>query len=150
MFGYQFGGIFFFEAAFFYDIVIVRIKYELLFLTGLLFTFFACHETGKTLIPETELIEYPVPFYELKPGAPPAFYYGIRTERFFYVEDSKGAWLLYDKNIDTGFKINLVGLDEYAFIQSDLARQLQELLLMYNYCYFPGKEEWQNWISPGK
>ena len=55
-------------------------------------------------------------------------YRGVRTDRFTYVRDLNGPWLLYDNVVDPYQMNNLLGLDEYIFIESDLENQLQELL----------------------
>ncbi|WP_297092066.1 hypothetical protein [uncultured Draconibacterium sp.] len=57
------------------------------------------------------------------------YYFGIRTERFFYLENETGPWILNDNHIYAAEPVNLVGFDEYIFIQYDLARQLDSLLL---------------------
>lgn len=77
---------------------------------------------------ESKLLEYPLPFYVWNDSLESKFFYGIEAGKFIYVRNFKGAWLLYDKRIETEQLINLVGLDEYIFIQSDLERQLKDLL----------------------
>lgn len=102
--------------------------------------FIACTQnTINTEHVSPELIEFPIPFYELSPGCSAATYYGIKTRRFCYVENKNGPWLLFDKYVDTNSPINLIGLDEYTYIQLDLARQRKELLQRNTNNFFPGK-----------
>ncbi len=74
------------------------------------------------------LFEYPTPFYLMGSGAEQQVIYGIKTQRFTYVEQDGRPWLLYDKHVDSAVNINMTDVDEYIFIQLDLARQLHELL----------------------
>lgn len=97
-----------------------------------IFAFLACNIEPLEK-PESRLIEYPAPFYFRTDAGKPNVFYGVETNKFIYVRDSKSAWLLYDKRIETSQLINLVGLDEYIFIQSDLETQLRYLLEIRKY-----------------
>jgi len=53
---------------------------------------------------------------------------GVRTERWTYIEDRNGPWLLYDNVIDPFQTKNLVGLHEHAAMQASLAALLRQQL----------------------
>ncbi len=91
-----------------------------------LFLLIGCRNSSP--IVTEELVKYSAPFYLQKPGLQ-LYYFGIRTERFFYLENETGPWILNDNHIYAAEPVNLVGFDEYIFIQYDLARQLDSLLL---------------------
>lgn len=94
----------------------------------------ACKEAVVETFPR--IIEYPIPFYKIDSDKNPRqFYWGIETSRFRYIENENGAWILNDKNLDA--HINMVGADEYIFIQSDLAQQLRVLRTSRYSNYFP-------------
>lgn len=77
---------------------------------------------------EAVLIQCPVPFHQWNYKNGGREYRGVKTKRFTYVRDLDGPWLLYDKNIDPYQMSNLIGTDEYIYIQSDLESQLQKIL----------------------
>lgn len=93
--------------------------------------FFACR-IPSVQKNEAKLIEYPVPFYLQNESLKSQFFNGIETPKFIYLRDFKGPWLLYDKRIKSNKNYNLIGLDEYVFIQSDLDDQLKNLLKVKN------------------
>ncbi len=97
-----------------------------------IFTFLACNDEPVQKS-EPRLIESPVPFYAWNDTLQTQFYYGVQTEKFIYVRNFEGAWFLYDKRIETSQLINVAGLDEYIFIQSELEFQLKELLKIRKY-----------------
>lgn len=97
-----------------------------------IFTFLACNDEPVQKS-EPRLIESRVPFYAWNDTLQTQFYYGVQTEKFIYVRNFEGAWLLYDKRIETSQLINVAGLDEYIFIQSELEFQLKELLKIRKY-----------------
>lgn len=74
------------------------------------------------------LIQCPVPFHQWNYKHGGREYRGVKTKRFTYVRDLDGPWLLYDKSIDPYQMNNLIGADEYIYIQADLESQLQKLL----------------------
>ena len=55
-------------------------------------------------------------------------YRGIRTERYTYVRDLKGPWLLYDDEKDPYQMTNLVGVADAAELQAKLDALLNEKL----------------------
>jgi arylsulfatase A-like enzyme len=91
------------------------------------------------------LIQCPVPFHQWNYKKGGREYRGVRTARFTYVRDLKGPWLLYDKNIDPFQMNNLIGVDEYIFIQSDLEQQLQQLLEQTNDKFLSGNDYMKKW-----
>jgi arylsulfatase A-like enzyme len=91
------------------------------------------------------LIQCPVPFHQWNYKKGGREYRGVRTARFTYVRDLKGPWLLYDKNLDPFQMNNLIGVDEYIFIQSDLEQQLQQLLEQTNDKFLSGNGYMKKW-----
>uniref|UniRef100_UPI0032171CCE sulfatase family protein n=1 Tax=uncultured Draconibacterium sp. TaxID=1573823 RepID=UPI0032171CCE len=102
--------------------------------------------TGEEL-PKNEavLIQCPVPFHQWNYQQGGREYRGVRTKRYTYVRDLKGPWLLYDNREDPYQMNNLVDLDEYIFIQSDLEEQLQELLKNNNDEFLSGNTYMKMW-----
>ena len=94
---------------------------------------------------ESVLIQCPVPFHQWNYSRGGREYRGVRTDRFTYVRDLNGPWLLYDNKVDPYQMTNLLGMDEYIFIQSDLEHQLQEWLRKTNDDFLPGNEYMKKW-----
>ena len=69
----------------------------------------------------------------------------VRSERFTFVRDLNGPWLLYDNLIDPYQMNNLLGLDEYIFIQADLENQLQQKLNKNKDEFQPGSYYMKLW-----
>lgn len=94
---------------------------------------------------EAVLIQCPVPFHQWNYQRGGREYRGVRTKRFTYVRDLNGPWLLYD-NMEDPFQMNnLVNLDEYIYIQSELEKQLQQLLKERNDKFLAGSEYMKMW-----
>ncbi len=74
------------------------------------------------------LIMCPVPFHQWSREKGGKEYRGIRTERYTYVKDLKGEWLLYDNLNDPYQMINLVTNPEYKEIKNCLEDELRKLL----------------------
>lgn len=91
------------------------------------------------------LIQCPVPFHQWNYSTGGREYRGVRSERFTYVRDLNGPWLLYDNLVDPYQMNNLLGLDEYVFIQADLENQLQDKLKNNNDKFLPGAEYMKMW-----
>lgn len=91
------------------------------------------------------LIQCPVPFHQWNYQNGGREYRGARTKRYTYVRDLNGPWLLYDNKMDPYQMNNLIGLDEYTYIQSDLEKQLQELLQKTNDKFLPGHDYMKQW-----
>ncbi len=94
---------------------------------------------------EAVLIQCPVPFHQWNYQNGGREFRGVRTKRFTYVRDLNGPWLLYDNLVDPFQMNNLIGADEYIFIQSDLEEQLQNLLRKTNDEFLPGEKYMQMW-----
>ena len=94
---------------------------------------------------ESVLIQCPVPFHQWNYSNGGREYRGVRTNRYTYVRDLNGPWLLYDNRLDPYQMNNLLGFDEYIFIQSDLDNQLKELLRKTNDDFLPGNEYMKKW-----
>ena len=94
---------------------------------------------------ESVLIQCPVPFHQWNYSSGGKEYRGVRTNRFTYVRDLNGPWLLYDNVLDPYQMNNLLGLDEYKFIESDLNEQLQVWLKKTNDKFLPGDEYMKMW-----
>ncbi|MCG6190893.1 sulfatase family protein [Maribellus maritimus] len=94
---------------------------------------------------ESVLIQCPVPFHQWNYARGGREYRGVRTEQFTYVRDLNGPWLLYDNILDPYQMNNLLGLDEYKFIESDLDEQLQDWLTKTNDQFLPGNEYMKKW-----
>lgn len=80
--------------------------------------------TAKAPTDQAALIQVPVPFHEnnfLNGGKE---YRAVRTDRYTYVRDLKGPWLLYDNQKDPYQQTNLVNRPEYAALQKSLIKKL--------------------------
>ena len=73
---------------------------------------------------------------------------GIRTERYTYVRDLKGPWLLYDNSVDPYQTNNLVGVPEAAGLQQKLDRQLQKKLKEQHDEFLPAEDYIHRWVTP--
>jgi arylsulfatase A-like enzyme len=94
---------------------------------------------------EAVLIQCAVPFHQWNYERGGREYRGVRTKRYTYVRDLNGPWLLYDNLVDSFQMNNLIGFDEYIFIQADLEKQLQALLQKTNDEFLPGKDYMNIW-----
>ncbi len=74
------------------------------------------------------LISCPSPFGQWKRQGGGREYRGVRTERYTYVRDLDGPWLLYDNIADPYQLTNLVGRPEYSQLQEQLDGLLSEKL----------------------
>ena len=94
---------------------------------------------------EGVLIQCPVPFHQWNYSIGGREYRGVRTQRYTYVRDLNGPWLLYDNLLDPYQMTNLLGADEYVFIQADLENQLQKLLQETNDDFLPANDYMKMW-----
>ncbi len=84
---------------------------------------------GDKPVPENAaLISCPSPFGQWKRRIGGREYRGVRTERYTYVRDLKGPWLLYDNIADPYQLTNLVNRPESARLQEQLEGLLKEKL----------------------
>ena len=72
---------------------------------------------------ETALLSMAAEFTELCRNGMRA-YRGLRTDRYTYVRNLDGPWLLYDNREDPFQKRNLIGKPEHASLQEDLEARL--------------------------
>ena len=96
-------------------------------------------------VDEAVLIQCPVPFHQWNFEKGGREFRGVRSERYTYARDLNGPWLLYDNKVDPYQMNNLIGLDEYTFIQSDLNQQLDNLLKKTNDDFLPSEEYMKMW-----
>ena len=91
------------------------------------------------------LILCPVPFHEWSRIRGGKEYRGVRTERYTYVKDLNGPWLLYDNKDDPYQQTNLVNNDTYLSIQKKLEKELQLLLAKTNDDFKPADFYMKKW-----
>lgn len=72
-------------------------------------------------------------------------YRGIRTERYTYVRDLFGPWLLFDNENDPYQLINLLFEDKNLSVQKELNEQLNKLLKERSDKFLPGDEYIKKW-----
>lgn len=99
--------------------------------------------TGK--IPESTLITCPVPFGEYMKQLGGREYRGIRTERYTYVRDLNGPWLLYDDQSDPYQMTNLCNSATVQKLQASLDKQLQKQLRATHDDFLPANDYMSRW-----
>jgi len=67
-------------------------------------------------------------------------YRGIRTERYTYVRDLKGPWLLYDNENDPYQINNLIDGKRHSELRAELDARLNKMLKKTNDEFLPGDE----------
>ena len=72
-------------------------------------------------------------------------YRGIRTERYTYVRDRSGPWLLFDDQADPDQSRNLVNLPEYAALQKKLEAALARKLKTSGDEFLPAEAYIKKW-----
>lgn len=83
---------------------------------------------GTDISNDGALIMLPVPFHEWQFMNGGREFRGIRTERYTYVKDMAGPWLLYDNQMDPFQNKNLIDLPNYKKLQDSLEKILQTKL----------------------
>lgn len=94
---------------------------------------------------EAALIMLPVPFHEWKFQNGGREFRGIRTNRYTYVKDLNGPWLLYDNETDPYQMNNLVGNIEYDSLEKSLEELLMKKLEETNDTFLPADEYMTKW-----
>ena len=94
---------------------------------------------------EAAFITCPVPFHQWKYKLGGREYRGVRTERYTYVRDLNGPWLLYDNLNDPYQMNNVVGQLEFKTIQADLEVKLQAILDKNGDEFLPGEAYMRQW-----
>jgi len=100
---------------------------------------------GTGQIPESALITCPVPFGEFTRKVGGREYRGIRTQRYTYVRDLNGPWLLYDNQTDPYQLTNLCNRADTAKLQAELDRQLRKQLRATHDEFLPANSYLQKW-----
>ena len=70
---------------------------------------------------------------------------GVVTDRYTYVEDREGPWLLYDNQADPYQLQNLVAQPQAASVQAELHRELYNMLEVRQDEFLPGEEYVRQW-----
>lgn len=94
---------------------------------------------------QAALIMLPVPFHEWKFQNGGREYRGIRTNRYTYVKDLNGPWLLYDNENDPYQMNNLAGNSEYQSIENFLDGILIKKLEDTNDSFLPADDYMTKW-----
>jgi len=72
-------------------------------------------------------------------------YRGVRTQRFTYVRDLNGPWLLFDNEKDPYQMKNVIGVSEYAKVQQQLDETLTRKLAATHDEFLPGEYYVRKW-----
>jgi arylsulfatase A-like enzyme len=99
----------------------------------------------RSKIPESALLTCVVPFGEWTRKVGGRECRGIRTERYTYVRDLKGPWLLYDNLRDPYQMTNLCDRAESAAIQHDLDKTLTRRLRETGDKFLPAEVYMTKW-----
>ena len=106
----------------------------------------APHLDGEAPPPgEAALIACIHPFGEYARAQGGREYRGIRTDRYTYVRDLAGPWLLYDNLRDPYQQANLVGQPEAAVLQASLEAELRRQLDQRADAFLPGEAYLAQW-----
>ncbi len=102
--------------------------------------------TGQISPPDNAtLIACPAPFGQWNRSRGGREYRGLRTERYTYVRDLNGPWLLYDNQKDPYQLENLCGNPEHAHLQKRLDKALSEKLQERGDTFRSGWDYIQQW-----
>ena len=91
------------------------------------------------------LISCPAPFGQWNKLIGGREYRAIRTDRYTYVRDLKGPWLLFDNETDPYQMTNLVNKPQYATLQSKLDAALNRKLKEFHDDFRPATEYIEKW-----
>jgi len=94
---------------------------------------------------EAALIECITPFGEADRRRGGQEYRGLRTERYTYVRNLQGPWLLYDNQADPYQMRNLCGTEEAAELQERLDSLLKSILQERGDEFLPGEAYIRRW-----
>lgn len=100
---------------------------------------------GNDISNDGALIMLPVPFHEWQFMNGGREFRGIRTDRYTYVKDLAGPWLLYDNQIDPFQQNNLVDLPKYKNLQDSLEKVLKSKLKQTNDEFLPADYYMTKW-----
>ncbi|WP_339758113.1 sulfatase [Algoriphagus aquimarinus] len=102
-------------------------------------------KAGNDIDNEAALIMLPVPFHEWQFKNGGREFRGIRTQRYTYVKDLLGPWLLYDNKTDPYQMDNLAGQAEYKELQDSLEKVLKAKLKKTKDDFLPADEYMTKW-----
>lgn len=94
---------------------------------------------------EGAFITCPVPFHQWSYMNGGREFRGIRTERYTYVKDLNGPWLLYDNENDPYQMNNLCNNPEFTGLQVDLEKKLHNILKKRGDEFLSGAEYMKRW-----
>ncbi len=100
---------------------------------------------GKEPRDHAALISCPSPFGQWTRKMGGREYRGLRTDRYTYVRDLNGPWLLYDNERDPYQLVNLCHSFAYTELRAGLDRLLSEKLKEINDEFLPGEEYIKKW-----
>jgi arylsulfatase A-like enzyme len=100
---------------------------------------------GKNPSDNVALITCVAPFGEWSRGRGGREFRGVRTDRYTYVRDLKGPWLLFDNEKDPYQLENLVGKRQHTALQGKLDRLLRAKLKRSGDEFRPGAEYIKKW-----
>ena len=101
--------------------------------------------SGEDIENDGALIMLPVPFHEWNFSNGGREFRGIRTERYTYVKDLLGPWLLYDNAKDPYQQDNLVNEPAHAELQKSLEKVLQSKLKKTKDSFLTADEYMTQW-----
>lgn len=94
---------------------------------------------------EAAVLTCVAPFTEWKRELGAREYRGLRTDRYTYVRDLKGPWLLFDNDADPYQMKNLIGSPECAQLQEDLDTSLDRKLAQRGDEFMPTEHYVSKW-----
>lgn len=100
---------------------------------------------GKDITNDGALIMLPVPFHEWQFLNGGREFRGIRTDRYTYVKDLAGPWLLYDNQKDPFQLNNLADVPQYKNLQDSMENVLQSKLKKTKDEFFPADYYMTKW-----
>jgi arylsulfatase A-like enzyme len=103
---------------------------------------------GESMTPEPSLIANYHPFGQCSWQRGGKEWRGIRSERYTYVRDLKGPWLLFDNQADPYQRQNLVSRPEYASVQREMDRILDRKLTETGDTFQDGMSYIRKWGYP--
>lgn len=105
----------------------------------------SAHVRGSDAPDDAALLACYQPFGEWTRNGGGKEYRGLRTERYTYVRDLEGPWLLYDNQEDPYQQKNLIGKEEHADLQAKLDKQLDAKLEAIGDAFLPGPAYVDKW-----
>ena len=97
---------------------------------------------------DAALIAAYAPFGEWPKARGGREYRGVRTERYTFVRDLRGPWLLFDNHADPHQQDDLVGRREHAALRADLDRTLTRKLAETRDEFLPAEAYIERWGYP--